>query len=911
MTFPAVELPVVVELMLDGSWVDITAAGDVLLRNDITITRGQANEQPALTASTCSLTLKNDAGKYSPRNPLSPYYGLLGRNTPIRVGIGRVVDDFGRTVVDGWGTTSDSLEQWTLWALGGATAANFDVGSGVGTILTNGFRQIAYVGAYGDVDVVVKLSAATLGSNPDFGIATHVQSSGDCWFVALSKLTDTLTVQKFEGGGSAFYGPDYDIPGGIVAGTAYWLRVQHAGQLLRARVWEDGDPEPDVWHVTEWDDGALLGFVPSYGGVGCAVRGGSANVVSFDSFQVDSWRFHGEVAVWPPRWDISGNDEWAPIEATGITRRQERADALRSPVFREVTSAVNDGLTLGYWPCEDGASATQLASGLPSGSPMRIVGDASLSSNTSFPGSEPILTLTAAALVADIPPYVNTGTVCYRGLFDVPSAGFADGTLVVDIFCRAGGVARWVLRYGTGGSLILQAYDSANTLLDDSGIISFDVNGRTQMLGFQVEQDGADVHFGMFARRVEGDAVSEVGFDGVMPGLTVSTAAQVIIGNRVGLTDCGVGHPMVGNSTSLAITLEDAIVGYAGESARERMIRLCAEEGITMSIYSDDAAETAACGPQQSGALLQLLQDAADVDRGILYEPRDHIGLAYRPQRSLYNQPATLALDYAAGEIHPPFEPVDDDQQVVNDVTVSRISGSSARAVQETGPLNVNDPRDDPDGVGRYTQAPSLNASLDAQLPSIAGWIRHKGTWDEARWPAIAVNLARFGRDGKVALMAAAQAVNVGDLVSVDNLPVSVPPDLIEVLAAGHTETLNAYRQDIVFNALPAGPYRVFVLDDSVLGRLETGGSTVATDFDAGTDTSMSVTVTGDALWHTGGGHVPFDIMAAGVRLTVTAVAGGSSPQTFTITQTPVNGVVKTIPAGSAIKTAQLGALAL
>jgi len=34
----------------------------------------------------------------------------------------------------------------------------------------------------------------------------------------------------------------------------------------------------------------------------------------------------------------------------------------------------------------------------------------------------------------------------------------------------------------------------------------------------------------------------------------------------------------------------------------------------------------------------------------------------------------------------------------------------------------------------------------------------------------------------------------------------------------------------------------------------------------------------------------------------VTAVSGASSPQTFTITQTPVNGVTKTIPSGSPVR---------
>ena len=67
---------VTVELYYSGGWHDITAD---LSDDGVKITRRAG--QP----SSCELTLKSDAGKYSPRNPASPLFGLIGRNTPIRV----------------------------------------------------------------------------------------------------------------------------------------------------------------------------------------------------------------------------------------------------------------------------------------------------------------------------------------------------------------------------------------------------------------------------------------------------------------------------------------------------------------------------------------------------------------------------------------------------------------------------------------------------------------------------------------------------------------------------------------------------------------------------------------------------------------------------------------------------------
>jgi hypothetical protein len=45
---------------------------------------------------------------------------------------------------------------------------------------------------------------------------------------------------------------------------------------------------------------------------------------------------------------------------------------------------------------------------------------------------------------------------------------------------------------------------------------------------------------------------------------------------------------------------------------------------------------------------------------------------------------------------------------------------------------------------------------------------------------------------------------------------------------------------------------------------------------------------------------LPFDVMCAGERMTVTDVSGTSSPQTFTVTRA-VNGVSKTLPVGQPV----------
>ncbi|MBQ1061332.1 hypothetical protein [Micromonospora sp. C41] len=77
-----------VELYLGAvlGWVDITA--DV--QGDVTITRGQTGEGYRAERGRCTLRLDNLSRKYSPRDAAGSWYGLLGRNTPLRVKAGRL-----------------------------------------------------------------------------------------------------------------------------------------------------------------------------------------------------------------------------------------------------------------------------------------------------------------------------------------------------------------------------------------------------------------------------------------------------------------------------------------------------------------------------------------------------------------------------------------------------------------------------------------------------------------------------------------------------------------------------------------------------------------------------------------------------------------------------------------------------
>lgn len=65
------------------SWLDITDR--VRHTEGITYSDGRRDESSRVTTGSMRLTLDNAGGVFSRRNPKSPYYGMLSKNTPIWV----------------------------------------------------------------------------------------------------------------------------------------------------------------------------------------------------------------------------------------------------------------------------------------------------------------------------------------------------------------------------------------------------------------------------------------------------------------------------------------------------------------------------------------------------------------------------------------------------------------------------------------------------------------------------------------------------------------------------------------------------------------------------------------------------------------------------------------------------------
>lgn len=608
-------------------------------------------------------------------------------------------------------------------------------------------------------------------------------------------------------------------------------------------------------------------------------------------------RLSCEVADWQPRRSIEPasderGDAWTVIDGAGILRRLGRGNTpLRSPLYR---ATIPEG-PLGYWPLEDDSSATQAASGLPGGTPMTATGTVGFGQGTGLEGSPAIVSLAS-----------NTGKLT------APVATSATTSWGVEWVTRFtgtfGGTTRQYLSWRTDGTWRLwdAAADGVDWFIVPTD--SLGAGGGSAASGDNV-YDGLLHHYQVDATQNGGNIDISMYRDGVLTHTTsyagtIGKITEIIVNplEQSGSDMPSIGHVAIYDSATPGTT-PAAALGHVGEKAGTRFLRLCTEEGISAQLFGT-AAETQAMGAQPAEILVEVLQECARTDAGMLYEPRTTLGLIMRSGRDLCNQDPVLELDYDAGDVAPPLEPVIGDQGTRNDVTAKRRNGGSHRAVLETGRLSILAP---PNGVGRYDTQLDVNTSTDAVLPDHAGWHLHKGTVDETRYRRVSVDL-----DASPGLVTDVNTVNIGDKITIANLPDDDSPDDASLLVIAVNESIGSHRRMVTFTTVPASPYEVgFVgADDGstdLRGQaIDTDLSTLASGINAVT-TSLSVASTGGILWTTdsddwntslnGGGLF---IRIGGEDMRVTNITGASSPQTFTVVRS-VNGVFKSHASGAAV----------
>lgn len=912
------------ELLLAGTWTDITEY--VYDRDEVTITRGRSAEAQEADPAEMTLTLDNRTGWASPRNPTSPYHGILGRNTQIRAslpttphlvlpasgaGLVSTPDSAGLSVTGDLDVRLDAaLDDWTL-----------------------------------DGDLIGKANA--VGNQVSWGLYTLADGTLDLWWSpdgsTLLEAQSTAPVAPASTGRLAVrFALDVD-DGASGHAVTFYTAPTMAGPWTQL-----GDPVTGTGTTSVFDGTADLqiGRVPGFtysgrsgavyaaqvlDGIGGTLVAGpdftaqAVGTTSFDDEQGNTWtltdctvndrlyRFYGEVAEWPAVFRMGGHDAYVQITASGIKRRlTQNAPALRSPMFREFANPEREHV-VAYWPMEDSSEATQLAAGRPGVQPGIVMGAPELGGYDGWTATDPVPNMKTGQFKFTVPPYSATGATRIRMFVFYPASGVSSETSLMEVQ-TTGSIRRWDLRLTTGGGLVTKAWDDEGVPVDDGSFVDFE-NGALDaefsdafggrgfcILDFSLEQDGSDLNWQAevfdFANT---DTITTTFpsflFRGTLAGESVGTARSIIIGREQGLGETKVGHLVVADAMDAYEDTYESLAAWNGENPSDRLERLCAEEGVDFLRVNKGitSGNFVTLGDQRNGSLVDLLREAAATDGGILFEPRTALGFAYRSRQSMYNQAPAVTLDYGARQVAGDLVPVDDDRSTINDLTVKREAGSSVHVEETTGPLSTADP---PDGVGRYAGEVTLSLERDDQLPDQAGWRLHLGTTDEPRFPALTVNLRSTGITDE--LYEQLLALDVGDRLVLTGIPEGFPREDVSMLVQGYAETLRKMQHVIEFTLAPESPWHIGAVEVDGYDRLDAVASTLAADATS-TDIELSVATSGEPLWTTDADDLPFDVLVAGERVTVTAVSGASSPQTFTVVR-GVNGVTKAQTAGAEVR---------
>lgn len=932
MTYPSTGNPVT-EFLINGTWTDLSSR----VRQDtgINITRGRQGEQGRAAPALATCSMNNRDGVLSNRNPSSAYYGLIPRGTRVRHSAGTgdcymrtPYDDQGvanraetadKAVLDIVGDIEVRADIWPhTWRTGNATvgtSGSFIIASkyaltgnqrswafymlpsgilvfvwsvdGTSTNRVFAFSTVAVPATSGrlSLKVTVDVNNGAGGNTVAFYTATSITGT----YTQLGASVITAGVSSiFSSTAKLVTGSGDDIPGLFSGGQTfggryYGLRVYNgiAGtevarfdastRSIGDTTWSDGLGTPNTWTLV-----------------------GSARVTT------DRLRFWGELASTPQYWDKSGTDVYIPVEAAGMLRRLNQTGVpLRSPLYRQLTQLSG---VCGYWPFEDGTNATTGASAY-SGANATRNSAVSFNQDTTLVGSATAceFTSTSAYIIATPTRVTATGTLSFLVYLKLPALPASTKTLFT-LFTT--GSARRIEVAMDAANWTFTFYDSGGGVLST---VATAVAIANQWIGFNIllTTSGANVNWS--ARWL---IMGASGFTGIGPTAyagSVGRFTQVNIkaGGETNFNGANFAHLLLSTSdiNFVSSTVYGATNAYNGETAATRLARLAAEEAVSIQI-DGFYTQSAVMSYQTIDTFINLAYACADADMGLLCEARDNLALSYRTGQDLeLHRDTTLTLSSAhLAEVPIPIE---DDQSIANDVTVTRPSGSSARYVKSTGTLSTATP---PSGAGTYARGYSLSLGTDSAALNAAGWLAHMGTSDDARFPTIVVAMHRTQITASATLPDLTRALDAGDTVTLAGMPTWLPPDSVPLLIQGYTEQLQKFLWTVTYNTTPAAPYntaRYDYTDAAGTPRYDTSGSTLNTGITTtGTTVLLAYSTTGDN-WTTTAGSYPFDIVIGGEVITLnTAPAGSTSPQTFNGVTRSVNGVVKAHLAGETAKLA-------
>ncbi|MDX2521382.1 hypothetical protein PV355_40640 [Streptomyces stelliscabiei] len=357
-------------------------------------------------------------------------------------------------------------------------------------------------------------------------------------------------------------------------------------------------------------------------------------------------RFEGYITSWPTKWDVSGTDVYTTVTASGIQRRLlQGTKALKDALRRHIGTA----LPLRYWPLTDGERAIEGSEVAAGAQPLRAIGTAGSfyqgqpdwGKGALAPWLDPTVQLpssTEGTLTVKVSPMVLTSWTVDH--YRAGAGGAEDDFTIFDngLGTDADPILAWIVVTDRVSNDVELRVLSAGETLSSLSVLTTAANpgifdNSPHMIRLTAAADGGSTDW-------------ELAIDGV----TVASGTHAVPHRPVARLRyrwgafASMAEPMAlghitywGPSPSSTAATWQAAQGYNRELSGRRIERLCAEQGVPL-LVNGNLDLTKRMGPQKSGAFLDLVQSAADVDGGIIHDSRESASLVYRTARSKYNQ---------------------------------------------------------------------------------------------------------------------------------------------------------------------------------------------------------------------------------------------------------------------------------
>lgn len=946
------------QLQINGTWTDAVrydASTRVLGESNFVITRGTGSYQDRTPASTASWTWLDPNGVYSNENPRSPYYGLLSRNTPVRIYVPRSTSALliKRTGQNARGETVDKVAldivgdidvrieiEPRYWRRVGSDSSKFIVLCG--KYETGGQRSwILYMSENG----ILTFAISTDGSNGNTGTATVALPT-----TGRIAIRATLDVDNGAGGRtynfytSSSIGGTWTALGSPVVQSGGAISIFSSSADLEVGSANNGNPAGISSAFYDYL-GRIYSFELYSGIAGSLVAqanyaGQTSGTGSFSDGLGNTWnmvlstgseaveitnadyRFHGQLSSPKQISSISADGVGKDVRTVGlaaglIEQLNSNNTPIRSPIYRNFDMFTPNG----WWPGEDNSGATAASSAVDGGLAATLTDVTFAGYDSTLAGSAGVMQCgsTGPLFYGQAKVVATTTETHFIGFFKFPTVPLSEQTMFT--WYGSGTVKRWdftvsntnyTLRgYDNTGTQTVTKSTSFGTGADPTNWIAYHMQ-LTNVAGTITPKSewyvvGGSTYYsagaaGTLTYAGDNGSFSAVQVQGVA-ALSGVRFSHAMVSSLVGLNFFGSGI----NAYS---------TGYVGEAADARFSRVCTEQGIGFLVLGLIGGSEL-MGAQPIDTVMNILYQCQEVDGGLISEARDRFNaLEYRTRTFLLNQYG-LTLTYTSKHLSGQFISTPDNTNVRNDITMSRINGGSARAILSAGPMSVQVP---PNGIGPRPDSPDVNSYLDSRLPYLAQYALGLGTWPDARYTSVQVELSRSVFTGNAALLLLAEKADLGDPITVTGMPQFTTADDVLLMARGATETINNFTRNLTFTTSPYGPYRVSELSATSGEELRADAardSTYAgqTQLAAATSTATTLTATtlsGPVMCTTAGDSTqfPFDVWQAGERMTVTVITSATSPQTLTVTRS-VNGVVKAVAANTPLLVVQYFNVAL